>query len=126
MGTGTTNTGTAPALSRWIREWMERELSIAAADLNADRTFVQYGMDSVHAMMLVGDLEEHLGRRLSPTLAWDHPTVERLAAHLAQASAPTLPAQADAEPDADALLAQLDDMSEEDIDRLLARQDAAE
>ncbi len=108
-------------MTGWIRDWMQRELSIAASDLAADRTFVQYGMDSVHAMMLVGDLEEHLARRLSPTLAWDHPTIERLAAHLAEAVAPAVAAV-----EADVLLGQLDDMSEEDIDRLLARHASAE
>lgn len=113
-----TDTGTAQALTQWIREWMQRELSIAAADLTADRTFVQYGMDSVHAMMLVGDLEEHLSRRLPPTLAWDQPTIERLSAHLAESSPPAVP-------QADVLLAQLDDMSEEDIDRLLASESTA-
>jgi acyl carrier protein len=41
-------------------------------------------------MMLVGDLEEHLSRRLSPTLAWDHPTIDALATHLCAAP----PAQA--------------------------------
>ena len=40
-------------------------------------------MDSVHAMMMTGDLEEHLGLRLSPTVTWDHPTIDALSSHLA-------------------------------------------
>lgn len=117
MGAGMTNIDMGSVLSQWVRDWMQRELSIATADMTAERTFVQYGMDSVHAMMLVGDLEEHLARRLPPTLAWDHPTIERLAAHLAETGAPAVTV-----PETDVLLAQLDDMSEEDIDRLLAQQ----
>ena len=34
-------------------------------------------------MTLVGDLEVWLGRRLSPTVFWNYPTISDLAAHLA-------------------------------------------
>jgi acyl carrier protein len=111
---------TMEELHEWIRGWLGRELKLAPDDIAADRTFVRYGMDSVHAMMLVGDLEEHLKRRLPPTLAWTYPTVESLATHLANtheavvANTPT-PAEGD-------LLSRLDELSEEEIDRLLAEQ----
>ena len=45
--------------------------------------FVDYGLDSVQAVSIVGDLETWLGRSLSPTLIWDFPTIEDLAKHLA-------------------------------------------
>ncbi len=69
-------------------------------------------------MMMVGDLEELLGRRLSPTLAWTFPTVEAMADHLvreAPAAAAMPPSTGE---DAD-ILAHLDELSEEEIDRLL-------
>ena len=91
---------------------------VCRSNTRTNETFVRFGMDSVHAMMLVGDLEEHLDRRLPPTLAWTYPTVRTLAAHLAETS-PEL-ASGD-----DALLDRLDDMSEEEIDALLAERRAA-
>ena len=110
-------------LAEWIGSWLERELGLAAQDVALEKTFVRYGMDSVHAMMLVGDLEEHLQRRLPPTLAWTYPTVDSLAGHLAEtqesATAATSPASAGSD-----LLARLDDLPEAEIDRLLEEQQA--
>ena len=104
-------------LVEWIGNWIGRELKLEPSQISPDKVFVSYGMDSVHAMMLVGDLEEHLGRRLSPTLAWDHPTPAALAKFLAQGTPEFSLAKA-ADADAD-ILARLDDLSEEEIDRLL-------
>jgi acyl carrier protein len=42
-----------------------------------------YGIDSVQATVLSGELEEWLGRTLSETVVWDYPTIDLLAAHLA-------------------------------------------
>jgi acyl carrier protein len=113
-------TQTATALAEWIKGWLARELKLAPDDIAADKTFVRYGMDSVHAMMLVGDLEEHLKRRLPPTLAWTYPTVEALSGHLAETEAATVPASAGSD-----VLSRLDDLSEEEIDRLLADEQIA-
>ena len=92
------------ALVEWGRDWVGRELGIDAAAVDADKPFVLYGMDSIHATMLVGDLEELLGRRLPPTLTWDHPTLTALARHLAPARhlvpAPDAVADAQGEPSA--------------------------
>jgi acyl carrier protein len=40
-------------------------------------------VDSARALLLVGDLETWLGRRLPPIVLWNYPTVEALARHLA-------------------------------------------
>ena len=52
------------ALPDWIRGWLGHELELSPHDIAADETFVRYGMDSVIAMMLVGDLQEDLRLRL--------------------------------------------------------------
>jgi len=94
----------------WIENWIRKELRPAA--VAHDKQFVTFGMDSVHAMMLVGDLEEHLSVRLAPTLAWDHPTIEALAAYLATLT----PGEAASDGD------NLDSLSDEELDRLLAEE----
>ena len=101
------------SLASWIREWLGRELKRTPAEIDGKATFVRLGLDSVQAMMLAGDLEDRLNRRLSPTLAWDYPTVDSIAAFLV--GLPSGPAEGD-------LLSRIDDLSEEEIDRLLESQ----
>src|SRR5262249_29631050 len=45
--------------------------------------FASYGIDSVRAVVLSGELERRIGCRLSPTIAIEYPTVEMLARHIA-------------------------------------------
>ncbi len=56
--------------------------------IDAHQSFLSYGMDSVQAMTMVGDLEAKLELRLPPTLAWDFPDIDSLANHLADRMAP--------------------------------------
>lgn len=108
------------ALTAWISRWVAEELGLAAAEVEPDRPFLSYGLNSIQAMMLVGDLETHLGRPLPPTLVWDHPTVAALAAHLADQPSADIPGTPAAIPaDAAALLAQLDDLPDDQVDALL-------
>ena len=48
-----------------------------------DRGFFDMGFDSMMAVELRNRLEKRLGRPLPATLAFDHPTIQRMAAHLA-------------------------------------------
>lgn len=105
-------------LAGWVAGWISRELKIDRHLIAEDSTFVQFGMDSVHAMMMVGDLEDFLGRRLSPTLTWTFPTIGAMAEHLVQEAPAAATVPASTEEDAD-ILAHLDELSEEEIDRLL-------
>lgn len=103
-------------LAAWITDWLARELRISHQQITLVKPFTSYGVDSMHATMLVGDLEEYLSRRLSPTLAWDYPSVEKLAQYLSQL-APEAAIDADAE-----LLSRLDELPEEELDRLIKKQ----
>ena len=67
------------ALSSWIAAWGAR----ATPGFDPARSFADNGCDSVQLVGLAGDLETHTGRRLPPTVAYDHPTVAALAAHVA-------------------------------------------
>ena len=108
---------TESKLTDWITDWMCRELKLTEAPRDLTKSFVSYRMDSVHALMLVGDLEDYLGRPLAPTLAWDHPTIEALVRYLAQDS--EAPAASGAAATDSEILNRLDALSEEEIDRLL-------
>ena len=103
-------------LAAWITDSLVRELRIDSKQVTLGKPFTSYGVDSMLATMLVGDLEEHLSRRLSPTLAWNHSSVEKLAEYLSQLAPETAEVANDTDSD---LLARLEELSEEEIDRLL-------
>jgi acyl transferase domain-containing protein/thioesterase domain-containing protein/NAD(P)-dependent dehydrogenase (short-subunit alcohol dehydrogenase family)/acyl carrier protein len=67
-------------------------------EIELDRPLAEYGLSSRDAATLAGYLESVLGRPLSPTIVWEHPTIAALASALtgAQTSsdATVLPAQA--------------------------------
>ena len=52
------------------------------------QAFSQYGLDSARAVCLAEEMEQWLGRRLSPVMVWDYPTIEALAQHLASEMEP--------------------------------------
>jgi acyl carrier protein len=84
-----TETGTqagspsAKAIQEWLILRISELLAIARAEIIVTEPFASYGLSSMAAVSLSGDLEDWLGFRLPPTLAWDYPTVEQLAQHLA-------------------------------------------
>lgn len=77
------------ALQTWLVARIASMLEMDAASIDPRQPFTYYGLGSVQAVSLTGDLEDFLGRKLAPTLAWDYPTIELLANHLASYSQPT-------------------------------------
>jgi len=71
------------AIQSWLVTQIAERLKVNVRDVDARTPFAHYGMDSVHAVSLAADLEEWLARELSPTLAYDYPTIEALAQYLA-------------------------------------------
>ncbi len=130
---GSINLISVDSLKSWLIGWLAEELAMDQRAIDPGQTFLSYGVDSVQAMSMVGDLETRFGRRLPPTLAWDYPTIDTLAEHLAERlGAGAVPAVAAVRsdlvsiPDAsradiEGLLASLDQLGEQDVDRLLTQ-----
>ena len=76
------NTKRQKEIEAWLISKIAGELNVPAANIDVTQPFARYGLDSVHATGLAGDLEEWLGLSLPATLAYDYPTVEALARHL--------------------------------------------
>jgi acyl carrier protein len=77
----------ASAFKSWLCDWIVAELKIDRSVVESGQSLLSFGMDSVQAMTLVGDLESLLNLRLPPTLAWDYPDVNALSSHLAERAA---------------------------------------
>ncbi len=75
------------SLSAHIIELLCRELKVPVAAVNPELPLTQYGLDSIAALTIAGELEEGLGLDLPSTLLWDRPTIGDLADYLVEALA---------------------------------------
>jgi acyl carrier protein len=67
----------------WLLDRVALYLGRDAQSIDPTVPLAEYGMDSVCALSLCGDLEDEFGLVVEPTLLWDHPTVQSLLAFLA-------------------------------------------
>ena len=74
---------TAEQIEAWLVKAIAKSLRIDENQIDPGRPFADFGIDSVAAVELSGDLEDWLGKKVAPTVVWDYPTVTSLAAHLA-------------------------------------------
>jgi len=70
----------------WLLEQLATRTKVPARMLDVRTPFAHFGLDSKEAVAMSGALEKRIGRRLSPTLLYEFPTVEKLAAHLSGTS----------------------------------------
>ncbi|WP_079022596.1 type I polyketide synthase [Streptomyces resistomycificus] len=75
-------------LAAAVRSELSARLGMDPAALRDDVVFSAYGLDSLKAVGFVEALGELMGRKLSATLPWECPTVERLVARLLGGPAP--------------------------------------
>ena len=85
---------TEEAIRVWLVDRLAAQLALAPEEIDVRETFSDYGLDSRTAVGLSGELERWLCRSLSPTLAWDYPTIELMARHLANGTDATAPGAA--------------------------------
>ena len=78
----------ADEIAGWLATEIARELGRSPAEIDRNRPFLRFGLDSVTVVGLSGDLEVWLGRELSPMLLKEYPTIQLLSMHLAGNSEP--------------------------------------
>ena len=74
---------TATSLRAWLVVHLAELRGIAPEAVDVRERFSRYGLDSLGATRLIAELSQVLDRPLSPTLVWEHTTIEALAGHLA-------------------------------------------
>lgn len=72
--------------TRWLIERIAARVKLPVERIETDQPFSRYGLDSVGAVRLAGELSEWLGRDVPATLAYEYPTISALANHLANHS----------------------------------------
>jgi acyl carrier protein len=73
------------AIRQWLVTNIAAVLEIDAAAIDVKRPLEEYGLDSMQAVCLSGDLQQWLGRSIPETAVWDYPTIESLCKYLCRA-----------------------------------------
>ncbi|MFH7029831.1 MAG: acyl carrier protein [Heteroscytonema crispum UTEX LB 1556] len=76
------NTLSAEDIQAWLISKLSQELELDPDEIDIQEPFARYGLNSMTAVSLSGDLESWLNIKLPATLAWDYPTIELLAENL--------------------------------------------
>lgn len=82
---------TRDQITGWLRDTIAVELGTDAAGIDPEEPFTTYGLSSLNAVSIAGDLEGWLGISLPETLLWSYPTIATLSEHLAELIRPAAP-----------------------------------
>jgi len=124
----------AEALVTWLREQVAHVLRIAPGRVDLSAPLKTMGLDSLLSLEFRNRLEAALGLSLPATLAWNYPTVSALALHLEERlerNPPDLVDESSAVPpgdpgDLERILDEIEELSEDEVRRLLTSRGAAE
>jgi len=69
-------------LEAWLVTKISSLTGVQEKEISVEQPFARFGLDSVAAVSLSGELEDRLGTKLSPRVLYDYPSVKALADHL--------------------------------------------
>lgn len=72
---------------RWLTARLASYLEIPATAIDPMVPLAEMGVDSVHAISLVGDVEAHYDIDVEPTMIFDYPTLAHIAEYIGTAVA---------------------------------------
>ena len=75
---------TVEGLTAWLVERVAIYLQREPEEIDPGEPLAAYGLDSVAALSLCGDVEEDFDLILDPTASWDYPTATAFAEHIAR------------------------------------------
>lgn len=66
----------------WLATRIAARVKTTPEKLDINQPFSSFGLDSLSAVRLAGEISDYLGRSIPPTLAYEYPTIALLAQHL--------------------------------------------
>ncbi|MGW3242435.1 acyl carrier protein [Streptomyces sp. NPDC001070] len=78
---------TAEEAQAWLVEKLAVRLEVEPSQIDVNRYFDEFDLDSTEALILAGELEKWLGFELEATALWYHPTIAALSEHIAEENA---------------------------------------
>ena len=67
---------------RWLTTRLAVYLEVPATTIDLMVPLAEMGVDSVHAISLVGDVEAHFDIDVDPTMIFDYPTLSHIAEYI--------------------------------------------
>jgi acyl carrier protein len=71
-------------IEQFITSKLRDTFEINIESFDKSQTFEAYGIDSISAVRMVGELEDLMDMELSSTLLWEYNSIEKLTAYLSQ------------------------------------------
>ncbi|WP_051791017.1 acyl carrier protein [Amycolatopsis jejuensis] len=69
-------------LATWLTGRIAGYLQMAPENIDSSVPLPEYGLDSLHAVAVCGEIEDEFGLVVDPTVLWDNPSVDALSAAL--------------------------------------------
>lgn len=79
---------TEEEVAEWLTLKLSEELAIPHYEIDEEKSFADFGLDSMSAVCIAGELEEWIGVDISATLLWDYPTIRVLSNYLVDQAVP--------------------------------------
>jgi acyl carrier protein len=109
----------AAEIQEWLISHLATSFELDPHSIDVQQDFMEYGLNSIEMVNISGELEEYLGCRLDPTLILNHPNIQVLSDFLAEFTAALPGDRPKTAQEAQQILANIDEMSDEDVDKLL-------
>lgn len=72
----------AEVVQNKVVELLASYLKVESVEIDVDKQFMSYGLDSINAVTLIGDIEDWLDVELPTTLLWDCNCIRELALYV--------------------------------------------
>ncbi len=76
------NIKTVVEIQEWLVNYLAEFLEVETEEIDINRSFDEYALNSSTAIYLTGELEEWLGSELEPTLIYEYSTIKELSEYL--------------------------------------------
>ena len=70
------------SIQQWLLDLLVQEWEIPKESIHLDKSFADYGIDSVMAVSLAQEIEDRFKYPVEATIAWNFPTIRSLARHI--------------------------------------------
>lgn len=73
---------TKDEIQTWLQSYISKLLDVEPAKVDVHMELDRFGLNSAGVVSMIGELEEWLKVDLSPSLLFEHTTIDAVAAHL--------------------------------------------
>lgn len=69
------------SILQWLINYFVTQMKVPSQRIDIDKSFLEYGIDSILLLGLINALESHLGQSVAPTIVLENPTLRMLASY---------------------------------------------